>query len=466
MVSSYQFPKNKELGKASLSFGTDGIRGHFGRELTPDLAMQAGFWFGKLMPREGPIIIGRDPRESGRILSDALTTGINSAGSEVWDLGLCPTPAIPFLIKKLNAAGGIMVSASHNPPKDNGIKFFGKTGEKLNKKDQKVIETGINSDLSIDSTSNLKSHSAKYCPRNDLLSHYKESLLCSIQCKRLDGIPIVLDLCWGSATACSSDIFQELGAELTIVHGEANGSRINVDCGSTNLEPLKAAVIEKGAMMGFAFDGDADRVLAVDEKGRVLDGDHVLYLWGSDLLNENALPEGKLVATIMSNLGFEKAWLAKGGILTRTPVGDTHVHEEMMKSNTALGGEQSGHILSASNGLIGDGLLTALQLATRCNAPQRTMFEWRNQSFKPFPQKLVNVQVNNQERRNAWSQCQPLQEAVFDAEKSMGEEGRVVLRASGTEPFLRVMVESADPNAVESWASQIANLAYRYLNAA
>ncbi len=460
------FPKIKPIRKATIRFGTDGIRGNAHNELTASVSMQAGFLFGTLLDKSRPVIIGRDSRESGTMLSDALASGINSAGLEVWDLGLCPTPAIPFLIRMLNASGGVMVSASHNPPEDNGIKFFNESGGKLEKKDQLIIEAGLNSQPLKPPPTSSSPYCSKSYSRNDLLSHYQEGLLESVKAKTLDGIPIVLDLCWGSATACSLNVFQKLGADLTILHGKPNGKRINVNCGSTNLGLLKATVQEKGAMMGFAFDGDADRVLAVDGKGRVLDGDHLLYLWGSDLLIENALPDKKLVATVMSNLGFEKAWLEKGGLFVRTPVGDTHVHNEMIKSNAALGGEQSGHILSATNGLIGDGLLTALQIATRCNASQRTMSDWRNQSFKPFPQKLVNVKVNDKELRNSWAECQPLQEALFDAKESMGQEGRVLLRASGTEPLLRVMVESADPDAVESWTSQIAELAYRHLNAA
>ena len=216
--------------------------------------------------------------------------------------------------------------------------------------------------------------------------------------------------------------------------------------------------------MGFAFDGDADRMLALDGQGRVVDGDHVLYLWGSDLQDQQALPQQRLVATVMSNLGFERAWQQRGGVLERTPVGDQHVYAAMVESNAALGGEQSGHILSAAHGLCGDGVLTALQLATLCHGRGLSLGEWLDQSFQAFPQKLVNVRVPDLERRMGWQQCEPLQEAVLAAEAAMGDDGRVLVRASGTEPLLRVMIEAADSAAVEFWTAQLADLAEQHLN--
>tara|TARA_B100002051_G_scaffold276699_1_gene327064 strand:- start:4286 stop:5482 length:1197 start_codon:yes stop_codon:yes gene_type:complete len=398
------------------------------------------------------------------MLTAALTAGLTAAGREVWTLGLCPTPAVPLLIRQLSAAGGLMVSASHNPPEDNGIKVFGADGAKLAAAEQARIEAGLRGEVDLDSCDHSRCGSS--VQRSDLLSSYQASLLASVGGNRLDGVPIVLDLCWGSATACGAEAFRALGADLTVLHGEPDGQRINVNCGSTQLEPLRQAVIERGAAMGFAFDGDADRMLAVDGRGRVVDGDHVLFLWGSVLQEQRSLPDQRLVATVMSNLGFERAWQNRGGLLERTPVGDQHVHAAMVSSGAALGGEQSGHILAASHGLCGDGVLTALQLATLCHDQGISLSDWLDRSFKAFPQKLVNVKVLDRARRKGWADCEPLADAVRSAETAMGDRGRVLVRASGTEPLLRVMVEAADQHDVETWTSHLCSLADQHLNAA
>ncbi len=453
----------QSLGSSTPGFGTDGIRGHVGQVLTPALCLQVGYWCGRELPDDGPILIGMDSRLSGSMMAAALTAGLTAAGREVWTLGLCPTPAVPLLIRQFSAAGGLMVSASHNPPEDNGIKVFGSDGAKLSAERQARIEAGLRGESGEGPAA--AQFGAAY-QRNDLLGGYRDSLVGSVGPRRLDGVPIVLDLCWGSATACGADAFRALGADLTVLHGEPDGSRINVACGSTQLEPLRQAVVDRGAAMGFAFDGDADRMLAIDGRGRILDGDHTLFLWGSVLQQQHALPDQRLVATVMSNLGFERAWQERGGVLDRTPVGDQHVHAAMVKSGAALGGEQSGHILAASHGLCGDGVLTALQVATLCHEQTISLSDWLDRSFQAFPQKLVNVTVPDLARRKAWSTCAPLAEAVRAAEQAMGDRGRVLVRPSGTEPLLRVMVEADDPEAVESWTRRLAELADTHLNAA
>ena len=365
MVQKACSPIGPALGDDAPGFGTDGIRGLAGTVLTPALCLQVGYWVGRVLQAEGPVLIGMDSRTSGSMVVSALTAGLTAAGRDVWTLGLCPTPAVPLLIRQLGAAGGLMVSASHNPPADNGIKVFGADGAKLSAQRQAQVEAGLKGQLPM-------AEAAFRCgvarSSADLLDGYRQVLQQSVAERRLDGVPIVLDLCWGSATACGADAFRALGADLTVLHGEPDGSRINVGCGSTHLEPLQRAVIERGAAMGFAFDGDADRMLAVDGRGSIIDGDHVLFLWGSVLQDQQALPDQRLVATVMSNLGFERAWQQRGGTLDRTPVGDQHVHAAMVASGAALGGEQSGHILSASHGLCGDGVLTAVQLATLCHS--------------------------------------------------------------------------------------------------
>jgi len=248
------------------------------------------------------------------------------------------------------------------------------------------------------------------------------------------------------------------------LHGSPDGARINLDCGSTHLESLRQAVLQTGAAMGFGFDGDADRMLAVDGQGRIVDGDHVLYLWGSALRDAGDLPDDRIVATVMSNLGFERAWQAGGGRLERTAVGDQHVHAAMEALGAGLGGEQSGHILSARHGLSGDGLLTALQVATLVHGRGQTLAEWMEGSFRPYPQRLQNVRVPDRQRRLAWQDCEPLSQAVAEAEAAMAGQGRVLVRASGTEPLLRVMVEAAEAEQVLYWTDRLAAMADTHLN--
>ena len=431
-----------------------------GSVITPALSLQVGYWTGQVLPDEGPVLIGTDSRSSGPMLVAALTAGLTAAGREVWQLGLCPTPAVPGMVRRMGAAGGLMVSASHNPPHDNGIKVFGASGAKLHRDQQCAIETGLRGEAP-----SVTFHGHGRCAeRPELLDHYREPLLDSVGELRLDGCPIVLDLCWGSATACGEAVFRALGADLTVVHGSPDGRRINQDCGSTHLDPLRRAVLECGASMGFAFDGDADRVLAVDGLGRVVDGDQILYLWGSALSDAGHLPQERIVATVMSNLAFEHAWQARGGRLERTPVGDQHVHAAMESFGAGLGGEQSGHILSARHGMSGDGLLTALQVATLIHKGDQSLAEWLQGSFRAYPQRLQNVTVSDRKRRQEWHHCEPLRRLLEDAEQSMAGQGRVLVRASGTEPLLRVMVEAAEQRQVDHWCGELAAEAERSLN--
>ena len=353
-----------------------------------------------------------------------------------------------------------MVSASHNPPHDNGIKIFGASGAKLGRSDQQAIEAGLRgeagpTELAADGTAS---------DRSDLLAAYADSLVASVEGARLDGVKVVLDLCWGSATACGEKVFGELGADLLVLHASPDGGRINQGCGSTHLEPLRRAVLESGAAMGFAFDGDADRVLAVDGRGRIVDGDQILYLWGTALREAGALPDKRIVATVMSNLGFERAWCESGGLLERTAVGDQYVHAAMLELGAGLGGEQSGHILSASHGMSGDGLLTALQVATLVHGRGQDLAEWMDGSWTSYPQKLVNVTVQDRQKRTQWHECEPLWQAVEEAEAAMAGCGRVLVRPSGTEPLLRVMVEAAEAEQVEHWAGLLAAAADQHLN--
>ncbi|QCH15200.1 phosphoglucosamine mutase [Synechococcus sp. CB0101] len=457
------FPLGTPLPQGTAAFGTDGIRGRVGTQITPALALQLGYWCGQVLPPGGPILLGSDSRSSGPMLVAALAAGLTAAGRDVLDLGLCPTPAVPGAIRQLGGSGGLMVSASHNPPHDNGIKVFGACGAKLGKEQQAAIEAGLHGGSEVSSGFRA---TGRLHQRPDLLEAYQQRLLASVEGARLEGCRIVLDLCWGSATSCGEALFRALGADLTVIHGQPDGSRINQGCGSTHLEPLRTVVLEKGAAMGFAFDGDADRMLAVDGRGRVVDGDQILYLWGQALMADGVLPANRIVATVMSNLGFERAWQASGGLLERTAVGDQYVHAAMEELGAALGGEQSGHILSARHGMSGDGLLTALQVASLIQARGGSLADWMDSSFQPYPQKLVNVTVPDKARRTGWQSCAPLSEAVQQAEAAMHGSGRVLVRASGTEPLLRVMVEAAEQADVDHWSQHLAALADQYLNAA
>ena len=447
-------------------FGTDGIRGRAGTLLTAPLATQVGFWAGQVLRchgESGPIILGQDSRNSSDMLASGLAAGLTTAGLEVWNMGLCPTAAVAHLAM-VGSAGGIMISASHNPPEDNGIKFFGSDGTKLSVAIQRQIEAALrgqglleleNCAFNEKSTAQMKW--GRTYQRSDLLERYVDFLKEPFQ-PRLDlkGLRVVLDLAWGSATSVAKQIFESTGAEVEILHGLPDGDRINVNCGSTHLGTLKTAVADLNADIGFAFDGDADRVMAVDSQGRTIDGDYILYFWGQTLQRQNQLPNNTIVSTVMANLGFERAWEKQGGKLIRTKVGDQHVFAGMVKQGAMLGGEQSGHILCHHYSLTGDGILTALHLADLLKTAGCSLAELVDQSFKTYPQRLKNVRVEDPNVRRNWQTCDALTSEIAKAEADMGDRGRVLVRASGTEPLIRVMVEAADAELVDHWTDSLA----------
>ncbi len=442
-----------------IFFGTDGIRGNAETLLTNELAQKIGFCCSQILSEKSPILIGYDSRCSNKRITSALTAGFTLANREVWILGVCPTPAIPFLIKKHRIAGGIMISASHNPPEDNGIKIFDSNGNKISLKKQKIIDKALQEKIKIDSQDKCS-----YILRNDLLQDYEKSILQTINIQDFNNKHILLDLCWGSATSCGEKIFKSLGAKVTSLNSKPDGKRINVNCGSTNLKQIQTAMIETNAHMGFAFDGDADRLIGIDHKGRVMDGDHILYLWGSHLQEKNMLREQRLVATVMSNLGFEKAWIKRKGKLTRTHVGDKYVHQEMLSTKASLGGEQSGHILSTINDLSGDGLLTALQISSICIQKGINLSEWLDESFEPYPQVLINVPlINNITNKNLENSAR-FKTSIEKARVKINDHGRIVIRKSGTEPLLRIMVESIDKILVNSIIENIRKVTFEELN--
>jgi phosphoglucosamine mutase len=452
-------------------FGTDGIRGRAGELLTPSLALQVGYWAGQVIraavSASQPIVLGQDSRNSSDMLAMSLTAGLSAAGLDVWNLGLCPTPCVAYLTAKTEAMGGVMISASHNPPEDNGIKFFGADGSKLSLDLQREIEIKLQEAESSDQ--NLVSPQQRWghnYARPELLRQYvealQEPLLPTLD---LRGMRVVLDLAWGAAVHLAPEVFQLMGAEVICLHDRPDGDRINVNCGSTHLAPLKAAVEQHQADLGFAFDGDADRVLAVDSQGRTVDGDYILYLWGQTLRQSQQLPGDLIVATVMSNLGFERAWQQQGGQLVRADVGDQYVHAEMLRHGAMLGGEQSGHILCRHYGIGGDGLLTALHLAALVRCSGLTLAELLANSFHTYPQILRNVRVLDRQRRLDWKNCQPLQDAIANAELDMGNQGRILVRASGTEPVIRVMVEAHTADLANRWTEHLVTTVEQHLAA-
>ena len=442
-------------------FGTDGIRGRFNEEITYALAYKVGYSLGSNLENNNPILIGRDTRISGDILLQAITRGINESGKKFINLGICPTPAIPFLIKKEKLSSGIMISASHNPPEYNGIKIFDHNGQKITKifenKIQKLIE-----ELNPNLTASTKEISLK--TNKELMDIYIKSLIKTMGGENLNGMKIILDTCYGSATTCAKKIFQNLGADVRVINNSKNGLKINVNCGSTNLEPLKKALRDSPADIGFSFDGDADRVIGVDSKGNILDGDHILFLWGRELMEQKSLINNLLISTQMANLGFEKAWNKIGGILYRTDVGDKYVQEAIVKKRAVLGGEQSGHILSKINNFSGDGILTALQISKYCKVKNINLNDWLKSSFEPLPQKLTNIKLDfNIKKLNPKTKIL-IDQTIENLQALYSDNCRVYIRPSGTEPLIRVLVEAKNHEEVNSLSSEITNKLFLEIN--
>ncbi|MEO1373623.1 MAG: phosphoglucosamine mutase [Cyanobacteria bacterium J06635_10] len=459
------FAQNSLILPKTPLFGTDGIRGRVGGLLSAPLALQVGFWTGIVLrsrtSKLAPVILGQDSRNSSDMLAMALSAGLTAAGLEVWYLGLCPTPCVAYLSSITDAVGGVMISASHNPPEDNGIKIFGADGIKLSKELQQEIEAGLRGQVS---PAVSISGCGRHYSRPDLISEYAQILKGPLHGNvNLQGMKVVLDLAWGAAVGLAPSVFEELGAEVISLHNCADGDRINVDCGSTHLDILQAAVKENNADLGFAFDGDADRVLAVDNTGRQINGDYILYLWGNSLQQKQELPDNLIVSTVMANLGFERAWKQIGGKFIRTAVGDRHVQAEMFRTGGMLGGEQSGHILCRHYGITGDGLLTALHIAALVHQANVPLSEMVDGSFVTYPQLLHNVRVEDREKRVAWKECQPLQQAISHAEAAMGDAGRILVRASGTEPVIRVMVEAQEAQLANHWTKELVDVVQQHL---
>jgi phosphoglucosamine mutase len=425
--------------------------------LTPDLVLALGRAAGSVMAKDGVMIVGRDTRISGPMLQGALVAGLCSAGVNVLLAGIVPTPAVAFLILDERAAAGAVISGSHNPIQDNGIKFFSNQGLKIPAAVEDQIESQMQStEMELPSGSQVGSADVI----EDALDRYLDHVLFSVAGSFESGIKIVLDCAFGAAWSAGPEAFKRAGAEVIAINALDDGNRINVDCGSTNLSELAERVVAERAQLGLAFDGDADRVLAVDEQGLQVDGDRLLGLTAVHLQGLGELDHSMVIATVMSNLGFKRALEERGIEVIFAPVGDKFVAEGMAQHGAVLGGEQSGHIILGKHSTTGDGILAGLQIAAIVAASDRPLSQLAH-FFEPFPQVLINVEVA---AKRLLDSHEPLWEEVRAAETALGENGRVLVRASGTEPLVRVMVEAADPDMAQSVAGKLADSVRNYLN--
>lgn len=439
-------------------FGTDGVRGEANVTLLPEMAYRLGraatIYFGKESDEQPLIIIGRDTRISGEMFESALTAGICSAGGRAMLAGIIPTPAIAYLARKHKAKAGIVISASHNPFHDNGIKFFGGDGYKLPDAVEDELEAIVHQ---LETDDNYPRPTAEHIGhieyRTDLLNQYMEFVLSTCK-ERFDGVKVVLDCANGAAYEAMPKILRRLGANVKVIHALPNGTNINDGCGSTHLESLQKAVLENGADFGIAHDGDADRCLCVDEKGQVIDGDHILVMCAMDMMKEGKLPYNTVVTTVMANIGFHQAIKKAGGRAEITKVGDRYVLENMLKNGYKIGGEQSGHIIFTDFSTTGDGLITALQVLSSLKRSGRKASDL-TALMTTYPQLLVNVKVATKE---GWETNEAIKKAIAEGDKELGENGRILVRPSGTEPLIRVMAEGPDQAQLDRICHAIADV--------
>jgi phosphoglucosamine mutase len=447
-------------------FGTDGVRGLANRELTADLALRVAqataLVLGQGRSAEArraagkrPVaVVARDPRVSGEFLTAAVSAGLASSGVDVLDAGVIPTPATAFLIADIEADFGVMISASHNPAPDNGIKIFARGGTKL----PDVVEDRIEAALDAPKLVPTGGDVGRIRRFSDAEDRYVLHLLASLP-HRLDGIHVLLDCANGAAAGVSPEAFTDAGARVTVIGDDPDGININDGVGSTHLDKLAEAVVRYGADVGIAHDGDADRCLAVDATGRVVDGDQIMAILALSMAERGKLAQSTLVTTVMSNLGLRMAMAEHGIEVVQTRVGDRYVLECMNEKSFALGGEQSGHVIMSEYATTGDGILTGLHLVSEMARKGKTLAELAS-CMTVYPQVLVNVRDVDHHRLH---EDTIIAEAVAAAEARLGETGRVLLRPSGTEPMVRVMVEASDQPTADSFAAELADVVRRQL---
>jgi phosphoglucosamine mutase len=442
-------------------FGTDGVRGLANKDITSEsalkLAQAAAIVLGEQARARGqkPIaVIGRDPRISGEFLAAAISAGLASSGVDVFDAGVIPTPATSFLTADLDADFGVMISASHNPAPDNGIKFFSRGGHKLDD----AVEDAIEKALSAKPLTPIGAEIGHVKEFADAKSRYLVHLQGTLP-NSLKGIKVVVDCANGAASDIAPKAFRDAGAEVVVIGNEPDGYNINLGCGSTHLSALQAAVVEHGADVGIAHDGDADRTLAVDATGAIVDGDQIMAILAVAAKSRGDLSRNTLVATVMSNLGLKIAMKQAGIEMIETKVGDRYVLEVIREGGYTLGGEQSGHLIFARHATTGDGILTGLQLLAQMSSTGKSLQELAS-AMTVYPQVLINVPEVDKSKVDSDPE---LQKVVQEATTDLGENGRVLLRASGTEPLVRVMVEAQDAGTAQSWAERIARVVEKQL---
>lgn len=439
-------------------FGTDGVRGIANQELTPELAYnlgRAGAYVLSTNAKHTPkILVGMDTRISGQMLESALVAGICSVGAQCICLGVLPTPAIAYLTRLYGADAGVVISASHNPYEFNGIKFFNSDGYKLPDETEARIESII-----LDNSEELPRATGKQIgvkiTKDDAMDDYISFLRESISCD-LKGLKVAVDCSNGAAYKVAPRILSDLGADVKVINNEPDGSNINSNCGSTHMDGLKKFVIESGADLGVAFDGDADRMLAVDEKGNMVDGDQIMAILGLELKKNGKLKDNTIVVTVMSNMGLDIAAKREGLNLVKTKVGDRYVLEKMLDKGYSLGGEQSGHIILLDRNTTGDGLLTAIKLLETVKTSGKKLSELAS-VMQVLPQVLINAKVSN-ENKNKYMEDKEISKMCNELEEEFNGEGRVLIRPSGTEPLVRVMIEGKDQAYIAKRAEELAHL--------
>lgn len=439
-------------------FGTDGVRGVANEELTPTLAMELGQAGAYVLTRENEhkptIMVGCDTRISGDMLANALMAGACSVGANVVYVGVVPTPAVAYLTRKYKVDAGVVISASHNPVEFNGIKFFDGNGYKLPDDLEDEIEELIKSGMEgvkFPTGSSVGKIKYRTDAREEYINHAMKAIPVS-----LEGKKIVVDCAEGAAFYTSVEALKELGATVVAIHNNPDGTNINANCGSTHMEELMARVVYEGADIGLAFDGDADRLLAVDEKGQRVDGDQIMAIVGNHMKNQGILKDNTIVATVMSNLGFFLMGKAHGINIEQTKVGDRYVLERMKEIGANLGGEQSGHIIFLDENTTGDGLLSALHLLQVLVETGKTLSELSS-IMEVLPQALVNARVPNH-KKESYMEYPEIAEAIEELSGKFAGEGRVLIRPSGTEPLVRVMIEGKDQEQIEREARSLAEL--------
>ena len=438
-------------------FGTDGVRGVANKELTCDLAYKLGRAGGYVLTNNEykvKVVVGKDTRQSGDMLEAALIAGLMSVGCDVITVGVIPTPGVAYLTRKYGAECGVVISASHNPMEDNGIKFFNKDGFKLDDEIELKIEEYIDNmeKIAYNPIGNevgVRIH--KHTAAQDYVDYLK-----SIVDTDLTGLKVVLDCANGAAYKVAPEVFRELGAEVIAMNVTPDGENINHKCGSTHPEGLQKAVVEHNADLGLAYDGDADRLIAVDEKGHEVDGDHIMILGAVYLKKQNKLANDTLVVTTMSNIGLHAAAKEYGIDLAITDVGDRYVIEEMKKSGHNLGGEQSGHMIFLDYNTTGDGTLSSLIVSKIVKEEGKTLSE-QSALMTTYPQVLINVEVRN-EVKNKFMENDEIRAEIERLEKLMNGTGRVLIRPSGTQPLVRVMLEGKDEGQIRELAQGLADL--------